>query len=183
MALLQRVTGIIHEEKIMQKLLQLHPAYVPTIKKMPAITGSTADPYVKDEVMAHLRRGLEATGLLDEFEGDATSPGGRGSRASALARSFTRKRKAEKKAERARADEKKDKDYRRASLAQVAMSNKAQRDMIESIQKQEESMPRRLSGVGALVATANSFVDRARRRSQDFDESFKTNEDDDPLAA
>ena len=57
LALLQRLTGVINEEQIMSKLLQLHPSYVDSIKQMPAITGSTADPYIKEEVIhvAHPR--------------------------------------------------------------------------------------------------------------------------------
>jgi len=68
LALLQRLTGVVHEEQIMAKLLTLHPKYVQSIKRMPGITGSTADEFVKGSVMDHLKRGLAATGLLDELE-------------------------------------------------------------------------------------------------------------------
>jgi len=72
LALLQRLTGVVHEERIMAQLLTVHPMYVESIKRMPAITGSTADEAVKISLMGHLRRGLQATGLLDELEGKAS---------------------------------------------------------------------------------------------------------------
>lgn len=42
LALLQRITGIISEERIMADLLKFHPRYVPSVKSMPSITGSTS---------------------------------------------------------------------------------------------------------------------------------------------
>ena len=49
------------EEELMASLLKQHPKYLPSLKKMTRITGATSDPYIADEVMAHLRRGLEET--------------------------------------------------------------------------------------------------------------------------
>ena len=78
LSLLQRVTGVVSEEKIMASLLAAHPKYLPSIKRMARITGSTSDPFVRNQIMAHLRRGLEETGLLDELEGGAAAGSGGG---------------------------------------------------------------------------------------------------------
>ena len=70
LALLQRITGVVSEEELMASLLKQHPKYLPSLKKMTRITGATSDTYIADEIMGHLRRGLEETGLLDEASGD-----------------------------------------------------------------------------------------------------------------
>lgn len=204
LALLQRVTGVINEELMMNRLLSQHHSYIPSIKRMPAITGSTADPYIKDEVMAHLRRGLEATGLLDDLDGGHERSGGSsfGARASDdpqgsppgsgkwgqakakvdMARSFTRKRDPNDKQ---RVCDERDKMNRRASLARVATSNKLERDIMSFTQKQADDRraARTPSCVGTLV---DSFV--KRRPSGDggsfgsnMGGSFGSNKDD-PLA-
>ena len=113
---------------------------------MPRITGSTADPYVKDEIVAHLRRGLEATGLLDDFIGAPGSSFGRGGSSfkggesaskssfkSACARSFTRRGNSE---QRQQAAAEKEAAHKRASLARVATSNALQRDAIACLESQ-----------------------------------------------
>lgn len=184
LALLQRLTGVINEEQIMSKLLQLHPGYVPSIKKMPAITGSTADSYVKDEIMTHLRRGLEATGLSEDTQSFK--------RQKAMNRSFTRsftrrRRDANDQEERKQRAE----ERRRASLSNVAASNMLERAAISEINaKQEEgSMNRKTLAAASMVAfiaggsssfkkkSASSFT-RGRGSS---DSSFSSNADD-PLA-
>ena len=71
LALLQRITGVVSEEELMASLLKQHPKYLPSLKKMTRITGATSDPYIADEVMAHLRRGLEETGLIEDEAGEA----------------------------------------------------------------------------------------------------------------
>ena len=75
LALLQRITGVVSEETLMSQLLMQHPKYFPSLKSLKKITGSTSDPYIYDEIMAHLRRGLEETGLIEEAEdADLDSP-------------------------------------------------------------------------------------------------------------
>lgn len=148
LALLQRLTGVIHEEQMMAQLLALHPKYVDSVKKMPAITGSTADAFVRDSIMQHLRRGLKATGLLEleEAASSFTCPNRGGGSSSGLAggrrgsvcvaaleqaRSFTRRRsvapnspeaimmrEAAQQAKVARIN-----DMRREALARVATTN------------------------------------------------------------
>jgi hypothetical protein len=68
LALLQRLTGVVHEEQIMAKLMHMHPKYLDSIKKMKRVTGSTSDKFTKASIMMHLKRGLAANGLLAEFE-------------------------------------------------------------------------------------------------------------------
>lgn len=68
LSLLQRLTGIISEEQIMAQLLKSHPQYIQSIKAMPNITGSTSDQFVRREIMAQLRRGLDEAGLIDNPE-------------------------------------------------------------------------------------------------------------------
>jgi len=82
----------------MSELLTLRPKYIASLKRMSAITGSTADPYVADDIMANLRRGMHATGLLDH-EGNELGAEREGSRRNSrrrsvdlLSRSFTRAR-------------------------------------------------------------------------------------------
>jgi len=129
LALLQRLTGIINEEEIMARLLHLHPKYVTSIKRMPSITGSTADAYVKDEIMTHLRRGLQATGLLEEDK-ERGKIGGRSSCASSLSRSFTRRCSISSGADVAAvtaaaedAKQQRQRDVRRAGLARCSTTN------------------------------------------------------------
>jgi len=163
LALLQRVTGIIYEEQIMAKLLTLHPSYVGSIKRMPSITGSTSDTYVRDDIMSHLRRGLIATGLLDELEpapvpaakptGPKAPPARRTSKHAtfqdtdehgggnesdehgmgSFIRSFTRKSTPEEKE---RAARHKQLAHRRASLSRMATSNQLQRDLVDQLRQQ-----------------------------------------------
>ena len=68
LALLQRLTGVVHEEQLMAKLMQMHPKYLDSIKKMKRVTGSTSDKLITASIMMHLKRGLAANGLLAEFE-------------------------------------------------------------------------------------------------------------------
>lgn len=162
LALLQRVTGVINEEKIMARLLQLHPTFVASIKRMPAITGSTADAYIKDEVMTHLQRGLKATGLLDAMgETDERTT----SKAPSAAMSFTRRsftRRRHSLADRQAELDAKEQNDRRNSLSRVAESNKQERAVLEQMNKEyeEEYEGRR----GSLMS---SFMDsfNARRCS------------------
>ena len=169
LALLQRVTGVVNEEKIMCKLLSQHPTYVKSIKHMAPITGSTADPYIREDVMSHLKRGLEATGLLfdssfnargSSFKAAAPPAGGETKALSfknvAKAASFKKKVSAEGKAA---AAEEKDLNNRRASLARVATSNKLQRDVIEQLNQAEAQKRNRGSifgSMGAAFAQARS---------------------------
>ena len=52
----------------MAKLMQMHPKYLDSIKKMKRVTGSTSDKLITASIMMHLKRGLAANGLLAEFE-------------------------------------------------------------------------------------------------------------------
>jgi hypothetical protein len=153
LALLQRVTGVINEEAIMSQLLQMHPQYVKSVLRMPNITGSTSDGYLRGEVMSHMRRGLEATGLHGELRASACAdekPDGEGpgqaakksmrrksafARKQSLIRSFTRKNVP------LSPDEQKvqaeiETEQRRNSLAQCAVTNIQQRRSLVAIQEE-----------------------------------------------
>ena len=84
--------------------------------------------YIKDEIISHLTRGLEATGLLDDSTSGSFNGGG------SFTRSFTRKKNPDEKAAAAAM---KEKMTRRASLARVASSNKDQRDVIDELNRME----------------------------------------------
>lgn len=195
LALLQRLTGVIHEEQIMSKLLQLHPGYVPSIKNMPAITGSTADAFVRDEIMAHLRRGLAATGLSEDDENASFSNSCK--KNSSLSRSFTRVRSFTRKkgvpdaiAEEQRQLEQREKaqDRLRSSLSMVAASNAIQRTIVEKINREEQPQ-RRASIVGATGTALAASLLGGKSQSFQKQESKSPSkiqtpkeEEDDPLA-
>ena len=129
LCLLQRLTGVISEEQIMSQLMSMHPRYVNTVKQMASITGSTADPYVADEIMAHLRRGLEQTGLLAEAEGEARpKPDAptekKARRASNIVRSITRRRASRDHDQEREARER---EAKRNCLSRFASTNMASR--------------------------------------------------------
>ena len=63
LSLLQNITGVVSEEQIMSDLLRSRPLYWDSIRAMPKITGFTADPFIKDAVMLHLRKALQVTRL------------------------------------------------------------------------------------------------------------------------
>merc|ERR1711988_387861 len=73
LALLQRITGIISEEQIMATLLKYHPKFIKSIKSMPAITGSSADAFVRQAIMTTLHKGLEDAGVV--VDDDAAKEG------------------------------------------------------------------------------------------------------------
>jgi len=193
--LLQRVTGVIHEEQIMSKLLQLHPGYVPSIKKMPPITGSTADPFVRDEIMGHLRRGLAATGLSEDDESSFSNSFKKSSsslsRSFTRVRSFTRKRgEADSKAGEQRQLEQREKaqDRLRSSLSMVAASNAFQRTIVDKINREEQPQ-RRASIVGATgMGLAASLLGGKPQSFQKKESKSPSNsqtpkqDEDDPLA-
>ena len=52
----------------MAQLLESHPQYLPSLKRLAKISGSTSDPYISSEILSHLKKGLEATGLLEQAE-------------------------------------------------------------------------------------------------------------------
>lgn len=102
------------------------------------------------QVMAHLRRGLAATGLTDDDAtfnnnnarrstsfGRSPSTGGHGSpnssfsRKASLARSFTKRGRSENAKEEAVRSEAKRLERQRGALARVATSNSLHRDAIE----------------------------------------------------
>ncbi len=94
-----------------------------------SITGSTADPYVADEIMAHLRRGLEQTGLLAEAEGEARpKPDAptekKARRASNIVRSITRRRASRDHDQEREARER---EAKRNCLSRFASTNMASR--------------------------------------------------------
>ena len=192
LALLQRLTGVIHEEQIMAKLLEIHPSYVSTIQHMPPITGSTADPYVKEDIVQHLKRGLKATGLLDGEEDDSfersfktfkTSKSSLMRRGSLAAKSFTRRRThtAANVRDAQEARIKYERETRRASLSSVALSNAEQRDAIRQAQascvdKKQRAGPSRLRVVGAAVlatALGSNNVDSFKGSGSRGGSSFK----------
>ena len=169
LALLQRMTGIINEEQIMEKLLSLHPGYVSTIKSMSPITGSTADPYVKSEMMAHLKRALGALGIVGEedntFKTKSSGSSFRSSssfaltaRSASLARSFSKRLRPGHEQEMSHQKKARELEARRASLSQMATSNAQQRTVIEQINakawdQRANSRKWRVAGI-AVLATA-----------------------------
>jgi hypothetical protein len=187
LALLQRLTGVINEEQIMSKLLQLHPTYVRSIKQMPGITGSTADPFVKDEIMMHLRRGLAATGLSEDdevasFNNSSTTKSNSLSRSFTRVRSFTRARSFAKDDDLKQQEQKEKAQNRlRASLSMVATSNAFQRTLIEKVNREEQSM-RRTSVVGAASTVASSILGGKQSFKKSKSPTKVASQEEDPLA-